>query len=90
MVWPFLVYLLVDLLCGLSVTESHRRYVFQDRHFHSAVTPIQQGHQGPRVHRPIQDGGSDTLVNQNVHISYKQINLLQLSALLVISIFWKC
>lgn len=53
-------YLLVDLLGGLSITEGHRRYIFQDGHLHGAVSAIQQRHQGARVHGPVHDGGSDT------------------------------
>lgn len=53
-------YLLVDLLCGLCVAEGHSRYVFQNGHLHSAVTPIQQCHQRAWVHRPIHNGWPDT------------------------------
>ena len=53
-------YLLVDLLRGLSVAEGDSRQVFQDGHLHGAVAPIQQRHQGARVHRPIHNLGPNT------------------------------
>lgn len=52
-------HLLMDLLGGLGITEGHSGHVFQDGHLYGAVTPVQQGHQGPRVHGPVQDGGAD-------------------------------
>lgn len=55
-----LFYLLVNLLCGLSIAEGHCGHFFEDGHLHSAVAPVQQGHQWARVHWPVQDGGSDT------------------------------
>lgn len=67
-VWLCLLYLLVNLLCGLGIAESHSGHIFEDGHLHSAVASVQQGHQGPRVHRPIQDWGSDTWVHQEKSI----------------------
>lgn len=52
-------YLLVDLLCGLSVTESHSCHVFQDGHLYCAVPSVQQCHQGAWVHRPVHNGRPD-------------------------------
>lgn len=53
-------YLLVDLLCGLSVAEGHGGQVFQDGHFHGAVAPVQERHQRARMHGPVHDLGPDT------------------------------
>lgn len=52
-------YLLVDLLRGLSVTESHSCHVFQDGHLYCAVPSVQQCHQGAWVHRPVHNGWPD-------------------------------
>ena len=49
----------MDLLGGLGITEGHSGHVFQDGHLYGAVTPIQQGHQGPGVHGPIHNWGPD-------------------------------
>lgn len=54
------LYLLVYFLCGLSVTEGDSRQVFQDGHLHGAVAPVQQRHQGARMHWPVHDLGPNT------------------------------
>lgn len=54
------LYLFMYLLCRLCITESHSGQIFEDWHLHSAVTPIQQRHQGARVHRPIHNLGPNT------------------------------
>lgn len=47
------LYLLVDLLGGLSVAEGHGGHVFQDGHLHRAVPAVQQRHQWTGVHGPV-------------------------------------
>lgn len=54
------LYLFVYLLCRLGITESHGGQIFEDWHLHGAVAPIQQRHQGARVHRPIHNLGPNT------------------------------
>lgn len=54
----------MNFLCGLGVAESHCCHIFKNGHFHSTVAPIQQSYQGPGVHWPVQDGGSDTCVHK--------------------------
>lgn len=49
------MYLFVDLLCGLGVTEGYSCQVFEDGHLHRTVSSIQQGHQRPGMHRPVHD-----------------------------------
>lgn len=53
-------YLFVYLLCGLGIAERYSGQVFEDGHLHGAVAPIQQRHQGARVHRPIHNLGPNT------------------------------
>ncbi len=53
-------YLLMYLLCGLSITERHCSQVFQDGHLHGAVASIQQRHQGARMHWPVHYLGPNT------------------------------
>lgn len=53
-------YLFMYLLCGLGITERYSGQVFEDGHLHGAVAPIQQRHQGARVHRPIHNLGPNT------------------------------
>lgn len=53
-------HLLVDLLRGLRVAEGHGGQVLQDGHLHSAVTAVQQCHQGPGVQGAVHDLGADT------------------------------
>lgn len=50
----------MDLLCGLGIAEGHGGQVFQDGHFHGAVAPVQERHQGARMHGPVHDLGPDT------------------------------
>lgn len=54
----------MNLLCWLGITEGHCGHIFEDGHFHSAVTSIQEGHQWTWMHWPVQDGRSDTWVAQ--------------------------
>lgn len=65
-------YLLVDLLCGLSVTEGHGCYVFQDGHLHSAVAPVQQRHQRARMHRPVHNGWPDAYTHTHTQKNRKE------------------
>lgn len=53
-------YLLVYLLCGLSITEGNSSQVFQDGHLHGTVAPIEQRHQGAGMHWPVHDLGPNT------------------------------
>lgn len=57
---PSSTYLFMNLLRGLGVTERHSGQIFENGHFHSAVAPVQQRHQGARVHRPIHNLWPDT------------------------------
>ena len=59
-------HLLVDLLGGLGIAEGYGGQVFEDGHLHGAVAPIQQGHQGARVHRPVHDLGPDTWSEEEI------------------------
>lgn len=47
------LYLFMDLLRRLGITESHSGQIFEDWHLHSAVASIKQRHQGAWVHRSI-------------------------------------
>ena len=47
------MYLFVYFWRGLGVTECDRGDVLQYGHLHGTIAPVQQGNQGPRVHRPI-------------------------------------
>ena len=54
-----ITYFFVNFWRRLRVAEGHGGHVLQDGHLDRAVPAIEQGHQGPAVHRAVRDRASD-------------------------------
>ena len=54
-----LIYLFVNLGCGLRVAEGHGGDVLEDGHLDGAVAAVEKRHQGAAVHGAVGDGAPD-------------------------------